>query len=50
MMTHEKVTTNSYTTLQPFISLFSRRNRANRYQKGKINLDLNEATDDGFLG
>ena len=36
--------------LHPFNGLFSRRTWVSWYQKGKNNLDLNEARDDGVLG
>ena len=36
--------------VHPFSGLFFRTTWVNRYQKGKTNLDLNEATDDGLLG
>ena len=36
--------------LYPFNGLFSRTTWVSQYQKGKINLDLNEARDNGVLG
>jgi len=36
--------------LHPFNSLFLRTTWVSRYQKGKTDLDLNEAKDDGVLG
>jgi len=36
--------------LRPFNDLFSRTTWASQYKKGKTNLDLNEARDDGALG
>ena len=36
--------------LHPFNGIFSRTTWVSRYRKGKTNLDLNEARDDGVLG
>jgi len=36
--------------LHPFNGLFSRTTWVSQYRKGKTNLDLNEARDDGVLG
>jgi len=36
--------------LHPFNGFFSRTTWVSRYQKGKTNLDLNEARDDGVFG
>ena len=44
------MTNTTTTTIHPFNGLFSRTTWISRYEKGKTNLDLNEARDDGVLG